>query len=119
MPTLVWIAVPLSIREPSWSMMPKSVPVPMWPPAPLCWALRASGNLAWSAPVRSFCSRPRYPIKASSGLSVCTEGTLQTRKDNAMKFVDGQAPYIIAEIGANHNGDMDLARLFLAQEVGK
>lgn len=27
-----------------------------------------------------------------------------------MKFVDGQAPYIIAEIGANHNGDMALAR---------
>lgn len=27
-----------------------------------------------------------------------------------MKFLDGQAPYIIAEIGANHNGDMAMAR---------
>ena len=27
-----------------------------------------------------------------------------------MKFEEGQSPYIIAEIGANHNGDLDLAR---------
>jgi sialic acid synthase SpsE len=37
-----------------------------------------------------------------------------------MKFEDGQRPYIIAEIGANHNGDMDLARKMIdsAKEVG-
>ncbi len=37
-----------------------------------------------------------------------------------MTFVDGQRPYIIAEIGANHNGDMELARRLIdcAKEVG-
>lgn len=37
-----------------------------------------------------------------------------------MKFVDGQAPYIIAELGANHNGDMALARKLIdaAKDLG-
>ena len=37
-----------------------------------------------------------------------------------MIFEDGQKPYIIAEIGANHNGDMDLARkhIDVAKQIG-
>ncbi len=35
-------------------------------------------------------------------------------------FLHGQRPYLIAEIGANHNGDMDLARSMIetAKEIG-
>jgi sialic acid synthase SpsE len=45
---------------------------------------------------------------------------LQNSEGNRMKFEDGQRPYIIAEIGANHNGDMDLARkhIDVAKQVG-
>lgn len=37
-----------------------------------------------------------------------------------MQFQDGQKTYVIAEIGANHNGDMDLARQMIdrAREIG-
>ena len=37
-----------------------------------------------------------------------------------MTYVEGQRPYIIAEIGANHNGDMDIARRMIdcAKEAG-
>ncbi len=37
-----------------------------------------------------------------------------------MRFSEGQVPYIIAEIGANHNGDVDLARKMIdtAKAVG-
>ncbi len=37
-----------------------------------------------------------------------------------MKFKDGQKPYVIAEIGANHNGDMSLARKMIdvARDIG-
>jgi N-acetylneuraminate synthase len=37
-----------------------------------------------------------------------------------MNFLEGQQPYIIAEIGSNHNGDMNLARKLIktAKKVG-
>ena len=37
-----------------------------------------------------------------------------------MKFEDGQEPYIVAEIGANHNGDVELAKRHIdtAKEIG-